>query len=168
MLTDFDGTILFVSHDRYFMDRIATKLWIVEDQTVTTSIGNYTDYQRTLGRRAGEAAAAAEAAMQQPEPEPVTAAMDDALPDDIITTAKGKPRKRTDADTQKELAQVEREVSRLEGRLNELSDALTIATIDNDVDAISRLGVEYEKTQTALDEIYVRWESLSARMAAFA
>jgi hypothetical protein len=92
----------------------------------------------------------------------------DAGPDDIITSAKGKPRRRTDADTQKELAQVEREVSRLEGQLNELSDALTIATIDNDIDAISRLGVEYEKTQSSLDEIYIRWESLSARMAALA
>jgi len=166
MLTDFDGTILFVSHDRYFMDRIATKLWIVEDGGITTSLGNYTDYQRTLGRRAGEAAAAEPAT---PEPEPESAREPaNALADDFITTAKGKPRKRTDADTQKELGQVEREVSRLEGRLNELSDALTVATIDNDVDAISRLGIEYEKTQEALDEIYVRWEALSARMATFA
>jgi ATP-binding cassette subfamily F protein 3 len=162
MLTDFDGTILFVSHDRYFMDRIATKLWIVEDETVLTSLGNYTDYQRQLGRRASETEQKEE--LETPKPELVATEPAD---DEIITSAKGKPRKRTDADAQKELAQIEREVSRLEGRLNELNDALTIATIDADVDAIARLGEEYEKTQTALDDVYARWEAASARTAAF-
>ena len=65
MLNDFDGTILFVSHDRYFMDRIATGLWIVEDESISVEIGNYTDYQRALGRR--------DNAVQEPEPQVVVA-----------------------------------------------------------------------------------------------
>ncbi|MEJ7838750.1 MAG: ABC-F family ATP-binding cassette domain-containing protein [Thermomicrobiales bacterium] len=162
MLTDFDGTLLFVSHDRYFMDRIATKLWVVDETGVTPWLGNYTDYQRQLGRRAAEAEKAAE-----PEPAPIVVApVVEDFGDDLVITAKGKPRKRTDNDMQKELAQIEREVSKLEGRLNEISDALTIATIDNDMPAIARLGEEYEKTQSSLDNVYARWEAISARTAA--
>ncbi len=156
MLTEFDGTILFVSHDRYFMDRIATGLWIVEDGTIQKELGNYTDYQRAIGRR--------EAAAAEPEPEPVVIAAPEPeveLPADVIVTAKGKPRRMTDAAAQKELGQVERQIAKLEGRLNELSDALSIATIDSDLDAVGRLGGEYEKVQNDLDEAYARWETVS-------
>ncbi|HEV2072668.1 MAG TPA: ABC-F family ATP-binding cassette domain-containing protein, partial [Thermomicrobiales bacterium] len=121
MLNDFDGTILFVSHDRYFMDRIATKLWIVEDGGITFSLGNYTDYQRHLGRRAQqEAAEAKQETKPQRAPDPV----------EEINGAKGKPRRRSESDVQKRLAKVERSISQLEGRLNELNDGLSIATID--------------------------------------
>ncbi len=152
MLNDFDGTILFVSHDRYFMDRIATKLWIVEDGGITFSLGNYTDYQRHLGRRAQQAAAEAK---QETKPQK--------LPDpvDEMTASRGKPRRRSESDVQKRLAKVERSISQLEGRLNELNDGLSIATIDQDVAAISKLGEEFEKVQTELDGAYAEWESIS-------
>ena len=45
--------------------------------------------------------------------------------------------------------------------MNELSDALAIASIEADVDALTRLGTEYERVQTDLDATYERWEDLS-------
>ncbi|MDQ3442941.1 MAG: ABC-F family ATP-binding cassette domain-containing protein [Chloroflexota bacterium] len=158
MLNDFDGTILFVSHDRYFMDRVATKLWIVENETISTEVGNYTDYQRALGRR--------EALLADPEPEPAAVIAEPLNGDsngvaDLVVTAKGKPRRLTDAAVQKELGQVERQIAKLEGRLNEISDGLAIASIDEDTAAIGRLGKEYERTQSDLDEAYARWEIVS-------
>jgi hypothetical protein len=56
---------------------------------------------------------------------------------------------------------VERSISQLEGRLNEISDALTVATIDQDVPAVARLGEEFEKVQTELDAAYASWETIS-------
>ncbi len=158
MLNDFEGTILFVSHDRYFMDRVATKLWIVENETNSTEVGNYTDYQRALGRR--------EALLADPEPEPEQAAAEPRNGDangvtDLVVTAKGKPRRLTDAAVQKELGQVERQIAKLEGRLNEISDGLAIASIDEDTAAIGRLGEEYERTQAELDDAYAKWEVVS-------
>jgi ATP-binding cassette subfamily F protein 3 len=155
MLSDFDGTILFVSHDRYFMDRIATGLWIVDDETITTELGNYTDYQRALGHR--------EAASQELEPAQVeaTAPVVEQPANGEVTTAKGKPRRLTDAAVQKELGQVERQIAKLEARLNELSDALAVASIDEDTGAITRLGEEYERAQNDLDDAYARWETVS-------
>src|SRR2546421_908247 len=51
-LQDFEGTILFVSHDRYFIDAIATRLWVVGGGAVTMQLGNYTDLERRRQRAA--------------------------------------------------------------------------------------------------------------------
>ena len=165
MLDDFDGTILFVSHDRYFMDRIATKLWIVEDGGINVSLGNYTDYQRSLGRRAAESQPEKPAEAPKPEPAPIAAPESANGTEEYIITAKGKPKRRTEADNQKELVQLERQIGKLESRLNEISDALAVASADSDLDAIARLGEEYERAQTDLDEAYARWESVNALVA---
>ncbi|HEY4870489.1 MAG TPA: ABC-F family ATP-binding cassette domain-containing protein, partial [Candidatus Dormibacteraeota bacterium] len=60
-LQDFEGTIVFVSHDRYFIDAIATRLWVVGEGKVVTHLGNYTDLERSR-QRAGRLIVAAEPA----------------------------------------------------------------------------------------------------------
>jgi ATP-binding cassette subfamily F protein 3 len=142
------------------MDRIATKLWIVDEGTMTFSLGNYTDYQRQLGRRA------AQATQLQKETAKQEAKIIEITPNGSSleeVTAKGKPRRRTETDVQKKLAKVERSIAQLEGRLNEINDALAIATVDQDVDAIGALGQEYEKVQIELDDVYGEWEGLTAQ-----
>ena len=49
-LQDFEGTIVFVSHDRYFIDAIATRLWVIDDGAVTLHLGNYRDLERRRQR----------------------------------------------------------------------------------------------------------------------
>jgi ATP-binding cassette subfamily F protein 3 len=151
MLTDFDGTILFVSHDRYFIDRIATRIWAVEDGGIEQYLGGYTDYQRQLGRRA-------EPPKEPEKPKEAEPAPAAAPPPHNLKRADGK--------AQKALQQAEREIAKLEGRLNEISDALTVASIDADVDAVARLGGEYEKVQSQLDDVYQKWEEISADLEA--
>ncbi len=151
MLAGFEGTILFVSHDRFFIDRIATRVWAVEEGGVTQTLGNYTDHQRQLGRRQ---------VSEKPAPatpiEPV-----DAQPKSDGQRA-GHAAATADAKRQKSLLQVERDIARLEGRLNELSDSLTVAGIDGDHAAVAQLGDEYQRTQEELDAAYVQWEEISA------
>ena len=45
-LIDFKGTILFVSHDRYFINKVATKIFEICDKKVIEHIGNYDEYRR--------------------------------------------------------------------------------------------------------------------------
>src|SRR5436309_7955287 len=45
ILGEFEGTLLFVSHDRYFIDSLATKVWVIEDGVLVPYYGNYTDYR---------------------------------------------------------------------------------------------------------------------------
>jgi ATP-binding cassette subfamily F protein 3 len=173
MLAGFDGTILFVSHDRYFIDKIASRVWAISDGRIATYLGNYTDYQRALGHRpelkggtgrdggtegrkdAGGAAVVAEG--RGPAGWPSQPAPSDA--------GRQTPRL-SEARLQKALIQAEREIARLEGKLNEISDALAVASIDADVAALSRLGREYERTQQELDAAYANWEELSDQLSA--
>src|SRR5216683_2554591 len=45
ILGEFEGTLLFVSHDRYFIDSLATKVWVIEDGVLIPYMGNYTEYR---------------------------------------------------------------------------------------------------------------------------
>ena len=173
MLVEFDGTILFVSHDRYFIDRIATRIWAIEEGDVKIYLGNYTDYQRALGHRP-EAAKAREAekadkAEKAKDAEKAREA-EKTAEQGVPTTddRKGRDGRRpiNDAKLQKALSTAERDIARLEGKLNELSDAMTVAGIDGDVEAVGRLGAEYQKTQSDLEEVYARWEELGAQLNA--
>ena len=65
-IEEFQGTVVFVSHDRYFIDKLATRVFEVADGAVTLYNGNYEEY---LYRKSGaaEAAAAAQAASEKPK-----------------------------------------------------------------------------------------------------
>ena len=155
MLDTFEGTILFVSHDRFFIDRIANRVWSVEDEQIRQALGNYSDYQRLLGRRAD----AERATRKQEEPKPVPE------PEPAAPSLAPKPQSRDEAKLQRTLVQVEKDIARLEGKLNELSDALTVAAIDGDGAGVERLSGEFERVQTELDAAYARWEDLGALAA---
>src|SRR5438477_11868908 len=57
----FSGTVIFVSHDRYFIDRLATRVLEVENGTVHTYQGNYEDYLRKKEQMAQEQASESKA-----------------------------------------------------------------------------------------------------------
>ena len=155
MLDTFEGTILFVSHDRFFIDRIANRVWSVEDGQIRQALGNYSDYQRLLGRRADAERATRKQEETKPVPEPEPAAPSFAP----------RPQSRDEAKLQRTLVQVEKDIARLEGKLNELSDALTVAAIDGDGAGVERLTGEFERVQTELDAAYARWEDLGVLAA---
>ena len=50
-IEDFDGTLLFVSHDRYFINKFADKIIEFKDGKVTTYLGNYDDYKEKLKQK---------------------------------------------------------------------------------------------------------------------
>jgi ATP-binding cassette subfamily F protein 3 len=149
MLAGFDGTILFVSHDRFFIDRIATRVWAVADGGLKTYLGNYTDYQRKLGRRQdvsakSEPTADSPATGRQAVSPPV-------------------PARSLDGRLQKSLTQIERDIGKLESNLNELSDAMTVSAIDQDAAAVTRLSREFARVQAELEGAYARWEEITAQ-----
>ena len=48
-LLEFSGTLLFISHDRYFIDKLATKIAVLERRKINVFDGNYADYLRVTG-----------------------------------------------------------------------------------------------------------------------
>jgi ATP-binding cassette subfamily F protein 3 len=145
VLADFEGTIVFVSHDRYFIDRLATSLWVIADGQLLVVLGNYSDYQRAQQRK--------ESPPRLPETQRRTVAPP--------TTR----RSRSPRQVERELAQVERTIEELEARTRALAEDLDEATARQDVESIAALGATYEALAQELERAYARWEELQEELA---
>ncbi|GBD15664.1 Energy-dependent translational throttle protein EttA [bacterium HR26] len=153
VLEDFEGTILFVSHDRYLIDRLATRVWSIEDGVLQVAPGNYTDYQRLR--------ATTQDATARVRP---TAGTSDgrARPSEEMP----KPARRSPRQVERELRAAEERIGELEERLNALADDLAEATARQDIEAIAELGAAYEAIQEELDAAYRHWEALQEELDA--
>ncbi|MCX2726848.1 ABC-F family ATP-binding cassette domain-containing protein [Thermomicrobium sp. 4228-Ro] len=147
VLDDFAGTIVFVSHDRYFIDRLATAVWAIEDGRLAVSLGNYSDYQRATQRQSSLLPEERPAHQRQTVPAP-------------------SRRTRSPRQIERELAQAERAIEELEARLRQLADDLDEATARQDVEAVAELGATYERLQAEIDQAYAHWERLQDELAA--
>ena len=165
VLDGYDGTMLFVSHDRYFIDRIANRIWNIEDGDIATYLGNYSDMLRHREARATTTSNVAPPAAPVRETQRGEQVAEPPPPSTSPLRA-SRQNERALRDAQKRLKATEREVGRLEERLNEASDALTRASIDQDVDAVARLGAEYEKLQADLERAYAEWSDATAALDA--
>ena len=139
-LASFDGIVIAVSHDRYFLDKIATQIFEVSDSgEVLRYTGGYTDY---LGKRRESAPEVKEKKEKKEMPrEP-------------------KPQKlRFSYKEQREYAVIEDEIAQLEERIAQ-ADA-DMAANATDYTALQRLTEEKEQLETALEEKMGRWMYLS-------
>lgn len=139
-LASFDGIVIAVSHDRYFLDKIATQIFEVSDSgEVLRYTGGYTDY---LGKRRESATEVKEKKEKKETPrEP-------------------KPQKlRFSYKEQREYAVIEDEIAQLEEKIAQ-KDA-DMAANATDYTALQRLTEEKEQLETALEEKMGRWMHLS-------
>ena len=135
----YEGNLLFVSHDRYFINRFATRIWMLENGTVTDFAGTYEEFQAMRARQAA------------PEP-PRPAA--EAKPQ------KERPRRPGGTkELEKQVNAAERAVGKAEERMYELTQEIEEASSD-----YLKLQELYEQREALEDEIrnlYARWEELA-------
>lgn len=151
VLGDFEGTLLFVSHDRYFVDSLATKVWVIEDGVLIPYMGNYTEYRtrkrplvldvpQPLKKSLPEAPA-----REKPvKPAPVRS-----------QNKKGKGRPRTVED-------VEKEIEKAEARVKQIEDQLAEAALKADAGQLQQLSEAYDQARAYVDELLVEWEGLAS------
>jgi ATP-binding cassette subfamily F protein 3 len=144
MLDAFDGTLLFVSHDRYFVDALATRIWLVEGGGVIDHPGNYTDYRRR--KAAVEARAAVEAQRQEQQAKAARGVK-------ASVKATGMTMGRTVSKLEAEITQVEQQLAALEA-------ALSAASLEADVERLTLLGSDYAREKARLDALYEEWAAL--------
>jgi ATP-binding cassette subfamily F protein 3 len=185
VLQDFPGTVLFVSHDRYFIDALADTIWMVENGTVTRFEGDYTMYadyiaqQEQQARNAQRAKAApvdpkADSGPQPVQPSPsktngsaapaVAKANGNGAAQSADAALSGKDhrdKQRQYRDKQKQINAVERHVAELERKLHTTQAALEAAAKQSKVDEINRLGAEYVAIEQQLQEQYDLWAELA-------
>ena len=162
VLSGYGGTILFVSHDRAFIDDLATQVWVLENGTLTTWAGNYSEYLAEKARREELSQSTADGVAGAP-----------AANGKIDTREVSKAAQRQDRAAQRERTKIqkrredaEHRISELEERLNTVSDQLTAATEARNLDEIVKLGTLYTQLEHDLDNAYKEWERVEREVGA--
>jgi len=147
VLRDFEGTILFVSHDRFFIDALATLVWVVEDGQLRVYEGNYSAYQE---QAEAEKAKAKRSLATEDQRRPVQQQQ-----------VERRRTERAARQLQERRAELEDEIHQLETTLASLTRELELASRSQRVDRVYDLGREYESVQEQLQFRLDEW----ARMA---
>ena len=146
---EYEGNLLFVSHDRYFIDRFASRIWMLEDGHITDFRGNYQEYQAARARgAAGKSASDVQVSVEKaPEPK----------------EKKEKPKRPGGTkNLEKEVTAAERAVAKAEEQMYDLEQQIQEAAAD-----YLKLQELYEQREALEEEIlklYGTWENLSAQL----
>ena len=146
---EYEGNLLFVSHDRYFIDRFATRIWMLEDGKITDFKGTYQEYlaAKEKGRLSvGNSAPDVPSSKDQGRPSP--------------------PKKRPGGtkNLEKEVNAAERAVASAEERMYDLEQAIQEASAD--YLKLQELYQQREALEDELAHLYAQWERLAAELEA--
>ncbi len=149
VLSEFEGTLLFVSHDRYFIDSLATKVWAIEEGVLIPYLGNYTDYRTRKHRIVLDVPTPlTKKTVASAKPAPKTTAPK-------VSSKKGsKVKVRTAED-------VERDMEKAEEYVKSLEEALSQAALNADAPQLTQLSAEYDQAKARVEELFAEWERLS-------
>jgi len=155
VLGDFNGTLLFVSHDRYFIDALATHLWVVEDGRLVVHVGNYTDYleERQAGRSMFQVSSSTLPGKREVVP---------AQPAASRKRQARRDRQPSPASAARQIAALEEEITALEDRLDDLGQEIEQASSAQDVARVQELGEEYAAVEEQLGRSLAAWEKAAA------
>ena len=148
-LIDFDGTLLFVSHDRYFINRVATHVLELSENGSTLYLGDYDYYVEKKAELATSKEVKLEAINQEKE----SSSLNDY---------------QAQKETQKELRKLMKQVENLETEIEELeTQAQAISEqmlTSNDADELMQLQAELDKISQRQEEAMLEWEELSEQV----
>jgi ATP-binding cassette subfamily F protein 3 len=147
-LQRYNGTLVFVSHDRYFIDRLATKVFEVGDGAVHVFSGNYEDY---LFRKE-----------QDLLPPPVVAA---SVLEEAKSNASAAPAKRVNPLKMKQLqdrsTQIEADIATLEAGIAQIEREMAVF---ESPEQMQRLGVRLDELRRELEQKMTEWEEVNAAL----
>jgi ATP-binding cassette subfamily F protein 3 len=146
-LSEFQGSLLLVSHDRALLDAVGTRTVAMENGTLHSYVGGWPEYVRVRAERAAEAAAPkAKASNAAPKAAGAGGAAN-----------KRRPPQRNGGTAQK----LEREIEAAEAALQAVEDELADPAAWSTPDASARSSARHEQAKRAVEELYARWESVA-------
>ncbi len=144
VLQDFRGTVIVVSHDRYLVQALATRVLVIEGGDVHPVKGGWEAYLRWRARCEDDV---------RKDDEPVVAA-------DEGAALNGRERRKL----RQEQRRLEREIERTESRLEELGAAINVAAAASDSGRVRELGREYAAGDRRLAELWREYETVTGRL----
>ncbi|RJW41142.1 ABC transporter ATP-binding protein [Clostridiales bacterium TF09-2AC] len=159
-LCRYTGTVLYVSHDRYFINRTATRILDLTSQSLINYIGNY-DYYLEKKDDVEAAFAARNAAGQAPAGTPDRDLASSSASDIKLDWKARKEEQARIRKRQNELKKTEDSIHALETRDSEIDGLLSLEEVYTDVYRLMELNWEKEEIARQLEELYERWEELA-------
>jgi ATP-binding cassette subfamily F protein 3 len=150
-LQQYEGTIIVVSHDRYFLDNVANKIWFIEDHKIVTYPGTYQEYDHWYSKRKlqPKAEQAPKAEKKEEKKEPAAAKK----PDDEKTKQLRK--------LNQELATLEQQIGTLEKEVKGLEDQLADDRLYTNAAKSQEVTDAYQLKKLELKEVQAKWENLA-------
>jgi ATP-binding cassette subfamily F protein 3 len=170
-LESYDGTLMFVSHNRAFVRRLATRIWNVADGTVETYPGTLDEYMDSCRKRqdAEDGSVASAPARLQPMaakaangPKPVappSAPKPQVAPQPTKSAEPVRASKNRAHKLEREIKELETRIGALESEQKQRSDALADPAVYADKQRSSQLLAEFKTAQPELERLTARWEA---------
>ena len=162
-LQEFNGTVVFVSHDRYFIDKLATRIFEVGNGKVEVFPGNYEDYLwRKQGRAPQPEDATIEAQSTASIPGPTVTSNGDAAP----SAPETKPRRLNPIklrQMRERMGEIEEEITKLEAGIDECEQALQAFVSAQETARVTQL---LETRRSDLESLMKEWEAISSAIEA--
>lgn len=145
ILNEYQGTVLFVSHDRYFISKVATSLLVLAKDNYHLFNGNYKEYLESLKSQN----------------------IDNNTSKNIDDNSKNKsdvlnePKKKVNTyNLGKEINKLEREIKKLEERIKSLEESLYLEEVYSDYDKLNQVNNEIKEDKERLEELNTKWLEL--------
>ena len=158
-LVSYTGTVLYVSHDRYFINQTATRIMELTNQAVVNYIGDYDYY---LEKKEELTSTYAPGSTSPEAPAEEKAVSENKLSWQQMKEEQAKKRKR-----EAELKKVEARIEELETRDSEIDETMVLPDVCTNVAECTKLSREKAAIAEELEELYEKWEELACRSALF-
>ena len=152
-LNSYTGTVLYVSHDRYFINQTATRILDLTNQSVVNYIGDYDYYLEKKEELTEKYAPTAQEATEETKEETPS--------EGKLTWQQQKEEQARKRKQENELKKVEKRIEELETRDKEIDDTLILPDVCTNVGRCAELSREKDKIQAELEELYEKWEELA-------
>lgn len=156
-LAEFGGTIILVSHDRYLLNKVASRIIEIKHNEVNSYEGNFDAYS--------EAVNAARQLKMQSEAEIKRAEEEKAYKENKARQYRSKEQRAADAQKRNRIRELEKEIEDTEVLIFELENAISDPEIASDYSKMSEKCKELEEAKTALDEKMDEWAELSDQLS---
>ena len=162
-LDAFQGTIVFVSHDRVFLNRVPTRILELHHGRLRSFPGHYGDYVRAL-ERLGEQNPLSSHAPRDHDPKPSAQSDRDAKTARRIDRQQKKSLQRRRRQLQRQVEQVESTIHRHEQQLQQTEHDLTLPEVYRDPARCAETARRRQELSALLDDLYRQWEQLHERL----
>ncbi|MFD2718484.1 ABC-F family ATP-binding cassette domain-containing protein [Hymenobacter monticola] len=152
-LEQYEGTFIVISHDRYFVENVATKIWFIEDYQLKEYPGTYEEYERWQDDREKAAKKAGLPSPSANKPQPKEEKKAEAMPAKTSSPDQKK--------ALKELAEVEAKIDTLEKELAGYEKQLADPKIYENAAQLKDATMKFEQVKKELAQLNDRWEMLA-------